>query len=146
MRSIWAGAIVTACVTASLLIAGAAPAVAAAGPEERDSLGTVINDAINEDGPLFTASERALIESKCGYRPGEWDGRSISLNNGALNCDNGRKVDDAETRAMLKVVQPRISARISKVMAKPEVQAAIRQVATESARRALQNLADGYRD
>ena len=127
------------------LLAGATPA-AAAGPEHRDPLGTVISDAIHEGGSFFTASERALIERKCGYRPGEWDGLSISINNGVLTCGNGRKVDDPEVRAMLKVVTPRISARVAKAMAKPEVQEAIRQVASESAQRALQNLANGYRD
>ena len=45
-------------------------------------------------------------------------------------------------RAMLAVAQPRISARISKAMAKPEVQEAIRQHAHEAARKALENLAN----
>ena len=61
MKTFWAGAVVAACVTASLA-AGPAPAVAAVGHEQqRDPLGAVINDAIHEGGSFFTAPERALI-------------------------------------------------------------------------------------
>ena len=125
----------------------AAPAAAAHPDEEPgDPLGTVINRAIHEGGPFFTPSEQAVINRKCGHAPGEWNGRNFSVNNGIFECPNGKKVDDPEMRALLRVAQPRISARISAAMARPEVQAAIRQTANEAARRALANLSDRNRD
>ncbi|HYI42762.1 MAG TPA: hypothetical protein VD768_03980 [Sphingomicrobium sp.] len=135
MKASWMAAAVAACVTASLL-SRSEPAVAA----EPEPIGAVISQAIHEGGSFFTASERALITAKCGYKPGEWDGVSMSVNNGVFTCGNGRKVDDPQMRAMLKVAQPRIAARISKVMASPKVQDAISHYASEAARKAIENL------
>jgi hypothetical protein len=139
MKMVWTGAVVTACVTASLLVGGGTRAAAATGP--KDPLGAVINDALREGGPFFTAPERALIISKCGYRPGEWDGDNININNGVFTCTNGKRVDDPQMRAMLKVASPRIGARVSAAMARPEVKEAIREVADEAVRNALAGLA-----
>jgi hypothetical protein len=141
MKTSWTAAVVTAWLTASLLIP-AEPAVAA----EPEPLGTIISEAIHKGGSFFTPSERALISAKCGYKPGDWDGLSMSVNNGVFTCGNGRKVDDPQMRAMLKAAQPRISARINKAMASPRVQDAIRQHASDAARKAIENLARGYQD
>ena len=111
-----------------------------------DPLGTVINRAIHEGGPFFTPAEQAVINRKCGYAPGQWDGRDFSISNGVFECPNGRKVDDPEMRALLQVAQPRITARINQVMSRPEVQAAIRATASRAAQEALANLAERYRD
>ena len=109
-----------------------------------DPLNTVINRAIHEGGPFFTPAEQAVINRKCGYAPGQWDGNNFSINNGIFVCPNGRKVDDAEMRALLKVAQPRITARIHAVMARPEIQAAIRETANQAVREALANLSDRH--
>lgn len=113
----------------------------AAGVHERDqALGTTINRAIREGGPFFTPAERAVIERKCGYSPGQWDGYDVNIQNGVFRCTNGRKVDDAEMRAILDVARPRISARVSNAMARPEIQAAIHDEAIRATRQALANL------
>ena len=134
-------------VAAAAIFAAAAPSAYAhpvGGPG--DPLGTVITRAIYAGGPFFTPAERAVIERKCGYAPGQWDGRDFSMSNGVFECPNGKKVDDAEMRALMQVAQPRISARISAAMARPEVRAAINRTASRAAREALANLADRYRD
>ena len=143
MMRIWA----TVSLLASAAMFAAAP-IAYAHPvdEPGDPLGTVINRAIHAGGPFFTPAERAVIEHKCGYAPGQWDGRDFSMSNGVFECPNGKKVDDPEMRALMQVAQPRISARISAAMAQPEVQAAIRETASRAAREALANLAERYRE
>ena len=133
------GATLLACAAAGLATI-VVPADARAADEPGEALGSVINQAIHDGGPLFTPAERALIERKCGYAPGEWDGRSFSVDDGVFHCRNGKMVDDPEMRAMLAVAQPRIGARISAAMARPEVQAAIRRVADEAVQKALANL------
>jgi len=127
---------------AAMAIVAAVPAYAHPVDGPHDALGTVINRAIHAGGPFFTPAERAVIERKCGYAPGQWDGRDFSMSKGVFECPNGKKVDDAEMRALMQVAQPRISARISAAMARPEVQAAIRATASRAAREALANLAD----
>ena len=131
-----------ATLVAAMAIVAAVPAYAHPVDGPGDPLGTVINRAIHAGGPFFTPAERAVIERKCGYAPGQWDGRDFSMSNGVFDCQNGRKVDDAEMRALMQAAQPRISARISAAMARPEVQAAIRATASRAAREALANLAD----
>ncbi len=133
---------------AAMAIIATAPAYAHPHPasEPGDPLGTVINRAIHAGGPFFTPAERAVIERKCGFAPGTWDGRDFSMSNGVFDCQNGRKVDDPKMRALMQVAQPRISARISAAMAQPEVREAIRQTASRAAREALANLAGRYRD
>ena len=100
----------------------------------------MIQRAIHADGPLMLASERVLVERKCGYQPGSWDGSSFSMNNGVLHCSNGRKVDDPEVRAMMDVAGPRISKRVNAAMGRPEVTAAIDAVAREASAKALARL------
>jgi hypothetical protein len=116
------------------------PGAAAVRDGAGDPLGTIITRAIHDGGPFFTPAEQAVINRKCGYAPGEWDGYDVSIENGVFRCKNGRTVDDAEMRALLDVARPRISARVSAAMDRPEVKAAIREVARESVRKALANL------
>ena len=115
------------------------PAAAKAAPEE-EGLGRLINREIRADGPFFTADERALVERKCGYAPGQFDGFEANISNGVLTCSNGRRVDDPEVRAMLRAAQPRIERRVREVMRRPVVTAAIERVAHEAAARALREV------
>ncbi len=102
-----------------------------------DRLGERIEAAIKADGPFFTAEERAVIERKCGYPAGSFDGFEVNINNGALTCRDGKRVDDAEMRALLAAAEPRIERRVEAVMESAEVQGAIRAVAEEAERHAL---------
>ena len=139
----WSGLVFVA----ALAVTTAVPsAYAHPGPAGQDQLNTVINRAIHEGGPFFTPAEQAVINRKCGYAPGQWDGNDFSINNGVFLCPNGRTVDDAEMRALLKVAQPRITARINAVMARPEIRAAIRETANKAVREALANLSYRHRD
>ena len=114
-------------------------ATATEGPDGR--LSQVIHRAMRAEGPLFTPAEQAVINAKCGYAPGEWDGFSANISNGVLHCTNGRRVDDAEMRALLEVANPRIRSWVRAVMASPEVRSAINGVAIEARARALRELA-----
>jgi hypothetical protein len=115
--------------------AGAASAGPSRGAEDR--LGERIEAAIKADGPFFTAAERAVIERKCGYPAGSFDGYEVNISDGVLTCKGGRRVDDAEMRALLAVAEPRIGRRVQAVMQSAEVQGAIRAVADEATREAL---------
>ena len=118
----------------------AAPARAAPEQPAEARLDAAIQRAIRAEGPFLLRSERALLERKCGYAPGAWKGESFSMNDGVLRCENGRRVDDPEVRAMMKVVGPRIGRRVSAAMARPEVRAAIAAVASEASAKALAEL------
>ncbi len=121
------------------------PAAARAAPED-ETLGRIINREIRADGPFFTADERALVERKCGDPPGRFDGFEANISNGVLICSNGRRVDDPEVRAMLRVAGPRIGRRVRAVMARPAVTAAIGRVAQEATARALREVRARHRD
>ena len=119
----------------------ASNAAAAAGPDEAGNrLGTVISQAIRAEGPFFTPSEQAVVVRKCGYAPGELDGYDVNISDHGLRCKNGRRVDDPEMRALLRTAQPRIGRRVSAAMARPDVQAAIREVSEDASRRALASI------
>ena len=115
------------------------PTAGKAAPED-EALNRVINRALHADGPFFTAAERALIERKCGYAPGQYDGFQANISNGVFTCSNGRRVDDPEMRAMLSTAQPRIARRVNAVMRRPEVTAAIDLVAAQATERALRRV------
>jgi len=102
-----------------------------------DALGARIEAAIKAEGPFFTAEERVVIERKCGYPAGSFDGFEVNISNGVLTCRGGRRIDDAEMRALMAVAQPRIERRVKAVMESAEVQGAIRAVADEATREAL---------
>jgi hypothetical protein len=130
-------------VSGVVLGSGAAPAGAHPGAVPEDKLGQRIEAAIKKDGPFLTPAEQALMERKCGYPAGSSDGFSISISNGVLICRDGRKVDDAETRAMLAVAEPRIERRIRTVMGSAEVQGAIRATAETARLEALASIDHG---
>ena len=118
-----------------------APAFAGPGRDSRhDALGATIDSAIRAGGPFFTPAEQRVINSKCGYAPGEWDGYDIDISNGVFHCKNGKTVDDAEMRALVEAAKPRIHARVSAAMARPDVQSAIHAVAETAAREAIAKL------
>jgi hypothetical protein len=118
------------------------PAVGRAAPEER-ALDRVIDRELHAGGSFFTPGERALIERKCGYAPGQWDGFQLNISDHALTCTNGRRVDDPEVRAMLRAAEPRIERRVNEVMARPSVRAAIGRVAEEATAQAMRELRAG---
>ena len=122
---------------------GPAPAIAT---PESDALSQTINREIRAGGPFFTADERALIERKCGYAPGQADGFQANISNGVFTCSNGRRVDDPEMRAMLHTAQPRIRARVNAIMASPAINAAIDRVARAATDRALREVRASRRD
>jgi hypothetical protein len=136
-----------AAAAASLLAitgAGAAPGPrtgAQADAQAEAGLSALVSGAIREGGSFFTPKERAIIEAKCGYAPGEWDGIESSMIDSAFRCTNGRTVDDPEIRAVMRAAAPRIEARVHNVMNRPDVKAAIERVAAEAAARAMAELA-----
>jgi hypothetical protein len=116
------------------------PSASAARNGEGEALGRTIDRELRAGGPFFTGTERALVARKCGYAPGAWDGFEANISNGVLTCTNGRRVDDAETRAMLRAAAPRIGRRVQEVMARPAVRAAIGRVAEEATAQALREM------
>jgi len=60
-----------------------------------------------------------------------------------FRCTNGRRVHDAEMRALMARGEPRIERRVETVMAHPEVRAAIERVASEDSAEALRELESG---
>lgn len=127
---------------ASLLALGlalaAAPPAAAETGEAR--LGGLIRERLRSGGPFFTPDEQVVIERRCGYAPGEWDGFDFQSIDGQLRCTNGRRLDDAEIRAVMARAEPRIISRVEAVMASADIRAAIDEVAREATYRALRNL------
>ena len=121
------------------LAVAAGPAVALSAKDEaaEQRLESVIQQAIRADGPFFTAEERAVIERACGYASGSWDGYDINVANGVLTCSNGRRADNEEVRAVMEAAGPRIAARVRAAMARPEMRAAIAEVAREASAIAL---------
>jgi hypothetical protein len=121
------------------------PVTAAASPES-ERLGDLIRREMRAGGPWFNAGESALIERKCGYAPGQWDGYRMETRNGVFICTNGRRVDDPEMRAMLHAAQPRIAARVRTVMASPVIRAAMNDVTREATERAMRRLRERQGD
>lgn len=110
---------------------------AAADPGDGDALGATIERQLRAEGSFFTPEERAVIERACGYAPGSWDGFEVNISDDVLTCTNGRRADGAEVRAVLRAAEPRIEARVERVMASPEVAAAIARVAAEASAEAV---------
>jgi hypothetical protein len=105
-----------------------------------DELSALINRSLRAGGSWFTPAERAVIERKCGYKPGEWDGFEANLSDGVFTCRNGREVDDPEMRALLRAAAPRIEARVEGVMKRADVTAAIARVAEVAAAGAMREV------
>jgi hypothetical protein len=121
-------------------------APAAVASPESEALGDLIRREMRAGGPWFNPQESALIERKCGYRPGQWDGYRMETRNGVFICTNGRRVDDPEMRAMLHAAQPRIAARVRRVMASPVIRAAMNDVTREATERAMRRLRERQGD
>jgi hypothetical protein len=128
---------ILAAALAALALAVAAPAAPAQTQNQESDLSALINHHLRSGGSWFTPAERAVIERKCGYAPGEWDGFEANLSNGVFVCRDGRRVDDPEARAVLKSAVPRIEARVEAVMARADVASAIGRVAEVAAARAM---------
>jgi len=144
MRAI-PGTLSLALLAALALNPASTPAAGTASPAEA-SLDRIIDRELRAGGPFFTAPERALVERKCGYAPGSWDGFQANMSNGVFTCSNGRRVDDPELRAMFRAAGPRIERRVEAVMARPVVTAAIERVAAEASAQALRELRAARRD
>ena len=122
-----------------VMVAGliAAPLPATADPGDDAGLGDEINRQLRADGPWFTADEQAVIARACGYAAGEWDGFDVSMTDDTLICANGRRVDSPEVRRVLRAAAPRISARVQRVMASPEVRGRIARITERATAAAL---------
>ena len=122
-------------VGAALTSAMLAPSPAAARADSRQlqraeaRLELALVEALRAEGPFFTASERTLVEQACAYPAGSWNGYEFSMTDGVLHCTNGLDVDAPEVRAMMDSAAPRIGRRVAAAMARPDVRAAIDQVA-----------------
>ena len=117
--------------------AAAAPSVA---DREGEKLSDLINREIRAGGSWFTPAEQAVIVRKCGYAPGQWDGFEVSNLNGKFHCTNGRIVDDEEMNALMRAAEPRIEARVERVMERSDVKAAISRVADAAAAEAMREV------
>lgn len=106
----------------------------------RSDLGPTIKRAIDQGKPFVTGAEYALIRRKCGYGEGEWRGRSINSQDGVLICENGRRVDDPETRALLGRVGERVQRHVEVVMGRPDIWEAISGEAAREAREQMRRL------
>jgi hypothetical protein len=116
------------------------PAFAAPRAEGGRELSALIERHLHAGGSWFTPAERAVIERKCGYKPGEWDGFEANLSRGTFVCSNGRVVEDPEMRSVLRAAEPRIRARVEAVMARADVAAAISRVAEAAAAQAMREV------
>lgn len=130
-------ALLAASLATLVLAAAGAPAAPAAG--ELD-LSALVDRHLHAGGSWFTPAERAVIERKCGYRPGEWDGLEANLSRGTFVCRNGRVIDDPEMRSVLRAAEPRIRVRVGAVMARADVNAAISRVAEAAAAEAMREV------
>jgi hypothetical protein len=122
---------------AAMVLAAPAPAAPVSGSED---LSALINRELRAGGSWFTPAEQAAIVRKCGYAPGEWDGFEVRLTGGKLHCSNGRVVEDQEIRGLIRSAEPRIEARVKRVMARSDVRAAISRVAEAAAAEAMEEM------
>ena len=121
--------------SAALLASFSSPGGAA--ENDGDRLGGMISAAIRSGGPFFDAADRAVIERKCGYDAGSWDGIELSMVGDTFRCTNGRELIDPEVRAIVHRAEPLIEKRVQAVMALPEIAAEIDRIANEAAGAAL---------
>ena len=147
----WTGALLTAGTDTDLLYLlvrdGALERAETVQPESVAAAdGGDVVDLLDRD--LFSQREILvpLIERKCGYAPGSWDGNNLNMSNGIMTCGNGRRVDDPEVRAMMEVAGGRISRRVNAVMQRPEIRNAIAAVARQASGEALAELDMGGRE
>jgi hypothetical protein len=124
-----------------LMVAGmiAAPLPATADPGDDSGLGEEIDRQLRADGPWFTPEEQAVIAQACGYAPGEWDGFELNMRDDTLICTNGRRADGPEVRRVLRAAEPRIEARVERVMASAEVQGRIERITERATAAAMRS-------
>lgn len=115
-------------------------AVESSAPMSTEALGEMIEGRLRAEGPFFTPAERAVIERACGYAEGEWDGFQINISDDVLTCTNGRRADGPEVRAVLAAAEPRIEARVERVMASADVTEAIDRIAEAASAEALREV------
>jgi len=114
------------------LSAGALPV------RDPDSIGAAIAEAGKGANEIVTPADRALMRAKCG----ETSDHSINFKNKALVCPDGRRIEDAETRAMSERISARATAYVDRVMNDPKVRRAIDGTAQREAAAALRRAAD----
>ena len=129
-----------AAVAALMAFGGAESGAPAAADREGEALSTLIDRELRSGGSWFTPAEQSVIVRTCGYRPGEWDGFEAQMTGDGFHCANGRVVDDEEMRALIRAAEPRIEARVGRVMARPEVKAAISRVAVAATAEAMREV------
>jgi len=127
------GLIVTGLAAAAALAAVSAPPATGDVEARGEALGAMIQSRLRADGPFFTPEERVVIERACGYRPGEWDGFEVSIDDHVLRCTDGRRVDTPEVRAVMAAAEPRIEARVEAIMESAEVRETIDRIAEDAA-------------
>ena len=133
------GVICLALAAPAALLSLSAP-VSAQPDDDDGGLGDLIDQRLRADGPFLTPAEQAVVERACGYAPGEWDGYSINLSDGALRCENGRRVDSPEVRRVVAAAEPRIEARVERVMESADVRQAIDRVTERATARAMREV------
>lgn len=120
----------------AILMASAMLVPAAARAEEHDRVGTVVRKAMHEGEPIVTDADRAMIRAKCGLPAGA-EVNNINFNEGALKCQDGRTVKDAETQEMSHRIAQRARAKVDAVMSRPDVRAAMSGETQARAREAM---------
>ncbi|RYD49764.1 MAG: hypothetical protein EOP60_13160 [Sphingomonadales bacterium] len=113
----------------------AAPLSAEAGQDP--DLNAAIKHAGEKQDPIITKADKALIAAKCGYAS-DWDGDNISIDDGVLKCADGKKVEDAETRAMSKAISARAEKYVEGIMSDPAVKRAMDGTIERETRAALE--------
>jgi hypothetical protein len=134
------GLAMAAAVAAAALPPSTEARIEARAEAQGEELGRTIEARLRADGPFFTPEERAVIERACGYAPGEWDGFDINMHDRTLICTNGRRADSAEVRAVMTAAEPRIEARVNRIMESAEVRDAISRITSEATAEAMREV------
>lgn len=113
-------------------------ALSTPGFAQRDgNVGEVVTQALAKEGKIITPAEEARIREKCGDTASGRQGISLHSHDGVLVCDNGKVVNDPETRAIVGRITDRANRKVKAVMNDPKVVAAIDGEATRAAEAAL---------
>ena len=102
--------------------------------------GAAVHRAMARQGPIITPQEHAMMRAKCGLPAGTAPLRNTRLENGALECPNGRTVRDDETVAMSRRIGKRAHAYADAAVNNPDVKRAIALYADEKTREALRRV------
>jgi hypothetical protein len=110
-------------VLGSLLVAASAAGGFAAADASPGAAAEAIERAFDEEGPILSQPDRAMIRAKCGS--GARSDTGVQFNGGAPVCSNGRRVDDPEVRALAASIERRVKTHLDRAMRRPEVKAAL---------------------